>query len=220
MENTLLSKHFAQRMTPKCQEAYERIKAELLTGRLKPGNRLKAENIAEEAMLSVTPVREALIHLSAEHYVTAIPKQGFFVSDISEERLEPTLRFLTRLLVGLQCATPVAWSDPEQAAPGHITVQGFEQALRDSVSAVENSELDRVLSNLIERTHMIRTVWLSRDIGQRHARAVLAALEGNDVSFRQRRLQQYFDAQFSAIADILLELAMKSMTQGAVQPRV
>lgn len=56
--------------------ATELIREAILDGRLSPGQRLKEEELARELGISRTPVREALLMLSAEGLVDATPNRG------------------------------------------------------------------------------------------------------------------------------------------------
>jgi DNA-binding GntR family transcriptional regulator len=64
---------------------YERIKAEILTNRLRPGVKLTHQGIAELLSVSRTPVREALERLLQEGYVFRLPRRGFFVAETSDD---------------------------------------------------------------------------------------------------------------------------------------
>lgn len=56
--------------------ATELIRSAILEGRLKPGQRLKAGELAEELGISRTPIREALLVLQAEGAVSSSPNKG------------------------------------------------------------------------------------------------------------------------------------------------
>lgn len=55
----------------------------ILTGHLKPGDRLDERALAEQHNVSRTPVREALLQLSSIGLVTARPRQGYIVTPLS-----------------------------------------------------------------------------------------------------------------------------------------
>ncbi len=55
----------------------------ILTGNIKPGERISLPTIAKELELSVTPIREALTQLSETGIVTYIANRGFFVIELS-----------------------------------------------------------------------------------------------------------------------------------------
>ena len=54
----------------------------ILTGRIKPGERISLPTIAKELELSVTPIREALTQLSETGIITYIANRGFFVIEL------------------------------------------------------------------------------------------------------------------------------------------
>jgi DNA-binding GntR family transcriptional regulator len=64
--------------------AYAAIQQGILTGRLRPGDRLRERDIAAELGISRTPVREALRQLEADGFVQHRPNAGATVSDMSE----------------------------------------------------------------------------------------------------------------------------------------
>ena len=55
---------------------FNTIKDGILTGRLKPGERLLENQLAEELGVSRTPIREALRMLEIENLVDLIPRKG------------------------------------------------------------------------------------------------------------------------------------------------
>ena len=60
---------------PRGHVAYERIKSDIFDFRLLPGDRFSEPEIAERFGMSRTPVREALLRLEREGYVTVAPTQ-------------------------------------------------------------------------------------------------------------------------------------------------
>ena len=69
------------------QDAYERLRADLLACRLRPGARLKINELCEALRVSLSAVREALSRLTSEGLVVAEPQRGFRVAPISAEEL-------------------------------------------------------------------------------------------------------------------------------------
>jgi len=63
--------------------AYERLRAELLSGRLQPGERLKITDLCEALSVSLSAVREALSRLTSEGLVIASPHRGFSAAPVS-----------------------------------------------------------------------------------------------------------------------------------------
>jgi DNA-binding GntR family transcriptional regulator len=65
--------------------AARELRDRVLTGRLRPGDRLDLDEITAEFGISRTPVREALLELSYEGLVTVTPRSGITVVGISPE---------------------------------------------------------------------------------------------------------------------------------------
>lgn len=68
--------------------AYRQLRADILSGRLRPGERLKFATLTRGYGVSVSVLREALAKLSAERLVVAAPQQGFRVTPLSAEDLQ------------------------------------------------------------------------------------------------------------------------------------
>lgn len=64
-------------------EAYEALRASIISLQRTPGQRLSEAELARELGVSRTPVREAIIQLRAEGLVEVAPQLGSFVSKIS-----------------------------------------------------------------------------------------------------------------------------------------
>jgi DNA-binding GntR family transcriptional regulator len=92
---------------------YKQLRADLLSGRLLPGAKLKISDVGETLSVNLSAVREALSRLSADGLVVAQPQRGFRVAPVSA----PELRDLTRarieidaLCMRLSVANPdIAW---------------------------------------------------------------------------------------------------------------
>lgn len=80
------------------QQAYERIRADVLSCRLAPGERLNIADLAKRLPASLGAVREALSRLTSEGLVEAEPQRGFRVTPLSDE----DLRDLTMLRIEIE----------------------------------------------------------------------------------------------------------------------
>lgn len=69
------------------QDAYEHLRADLLACRLRPGTRLKINELCQGLSVSLSAVREALARLTSEELVVAKPQRGFRVAPISADEL-------------------------------------------------------------------------------------------------------------------------------------
>ncbi|MCP4721676.1 MAG: GntR family transcriptional regulator [Desulfobacteraceae bacterium] len=70
---------------------YQRIRAEIITGKKKPGERLSIDILKNEFGTSVTPVRDALQMLSQEDLVTIKPRSGYYITLVSLKELNDML---------------------------------------------------------------------------------------------------------------------------------
>lgn len=77
--------------------AYRELRAAIVEGQYRPGQRLVEQRIAEECELSRTPVREALRQLHAEGLVQMEPNRGSVVRMISVDDLVDLYELRSRL---------------------------------------------------------------------------------------------------------------------------
>lgn len=69
------------------ETVYQHMRVRLVTGQLKPGEKLKISQISQEMNVSTGVLREALTRLSAENLVVALPQRGFRVAPMSAAEL-------------------------------------------------------------------------------------------------------------------------------------
>ena len=62
------------------EQVYEYLKNEMITGGLLPGSTINLNKIADQLGISKTPLRDALIHLEQEGFVTILPRRGVMVN--------------------------------------------------------------------------------------------------------------------------------------------
>ncbi|MFF5180614.1 GntR family transcriptional regulator [Micromonospora sp. NPDC000316] len=61
------------------------LRDRIMSGQLRPGERIRLEEIAQETGLSITPVREALLMLRAEDMVELQPRRGHVVAPLARQ---------------------------------------------------------------------------------------------------------------------------------------
>lgn len=66
---------------------FNTLRTSILTGELKPGERLMEIHLADKLGVSRTPIREAIRKLELEGLVTMIPRRGAEVAQITEKNL-------------------------------------------------------------------------------------------------------------------------------------
>jgi DNA-binding GntR family transcriptional regulator len=115
------------------QHAVESLRRLIVSGALRPGQRVNQEDVASRVGLSVAPVREALRGLEQEGQVTYRPRRGYFVTELNLADLGEIYE-LRRLLEGraVRHALPLLDEDAEQR---------IERAARDCVAAAEAGDV-------------------------------------------------------------------------------
>ncbi len=102
------------------QDAYERLRADLLACRLLPGTRLKITDLCQSLSVSLSAVREALARLTSEGLVVGEPQRGFCAAPISAAELRDLtsvrIRIETACLERAIAAGDVAWESHLVAA--------------------------------------------------------------------------------------------------------
>lgn len=150
---------------------FNTLRQAILTGELKPGERLMEIHLAERLGVSRTPIREAIRKLELEGLVTMIPRRGAEVAQITEKSMSDVLevrRALDALCVELACdriteeelaCLEQACSDFESAVKtGEIKVIAqADVKLHDIiVQATGNARLIQLVNNLSEQMYRYR----------------------------------------------------------------
>jgi DNA-binding GntR family transcriptional regulator len=73
--------------TSYAEVAVERLREDIVTGKLRPNQRLVETDIARQLMMSRTPVREALKLLEMQGYLSRLPGGGLIVTDHSPSQI-------------------------------------------------------------------------------------------------------------------------------------
>jgi len=87
------------------RKAEEYIAIDILTGNLRPGQRIVEQNLCEKFHMSRTPIREILSKLAAGGMIRLIPNRGAFVVGITERDVDDI--FYMKSLLYPQC---VKWA--------------------------------------------------------------------------------------------------------------
>ncbi len=121
--------------TSRVEDAYDRLKAEILSNRMPPGFQAPEPEIALKLGMSRTPVREALIRLEAEGLVRLIPRRGALVLPVRPEDMREIYEILTAL-------EPEAAATLAESEPGEGVLDPMERAVAEMEAALEADDLD------------------------------------------------------------------------------
>jgi DNA-binding GntR family transcriptional regulator len=113
--------------------ALEALRRAMVDGELRPGDRVRQEEISEGLGVSIAPVREALATLEQEGQVRYLPRRGYFVAELDLGDLREIYE-LRQLL-----ETRAAW----RALPllDEDAMERLEMAARDCVDAAAEGDV-------------------------------------------------------------------------------
>ncbi|MBQ7919592.1 MAG: GntR family transcriptional regulator [Lachnospiraceae bacterium] len=159
---------------------FNTLRQAILTGELKPGERLMEIHLANKLGVSRTPIREAIRKLELEGLVTMIPRRGAEVAQITEKSMSDVLevrRAVDALCVELACeriseeeleALKTACDNFEDAVnSGDVKkIAQADVALHDIiVRATGNQRLVQLVNTLSEQMYRYRFEYI-KDVSQ------------------------------------------------------
>jgi len=180
---------------------YEFVKSRIISLEYRPGEWLKAQEIAKQLSLSRTPVREALGRLEQEGLVKRNGKWGYLVGAISFKEVSDLFKIRESLesLAALECmasadeATLADLSQTLEAASGHLA-KGDEIRTRmlnrefqaKLARATGNKLLQQLLHTLNDRIwwvgslhHKTRPARVAESLSENHD--ILTAIKSGDA---------------------------------------
>lgn len=154
---------------------FETLRKAIVSGDIKPGERLMEVSLAEQMGVSRTPVREAIRRLEAEGLVTMIPRKGTHVSELSVKDIMDVLEVRTvldKLATDLAAKRiqPFQLRSLESVHKQYIACvekENMEGAIRKDVefhdiiyAASGNPRLVAVASSLREHIYRFRVIYM------------------------------------------------------------
>ncbi|HEU4599890.1 MAG TPA: GntR family transcriptional regulator [Solirubrobacterales bacterium] len=115
------------------QHALEALRRAMVDGELRPGDRVRQEEIAEGLGISIAPVREALATLEQEGQVRYLPRRGYSVAELDLDDLHEIYEL--RQLLETRAARRALPLFDEDA------LERLERAGRDCVDAASEGDV-------------------------------------------------------------------------------
>ncbi|MEM8540806.1 MAG: GntR family transcriptional regulator [Pseudomonadota bacterium] len=72
--------------------AYSRLRQDIISGTLKPGQKLKIEELRVQYDVGTSPIREALSLLTSDQFVERLDQRGFKVASVSVQEFDELLK--------------------------------------------------------------------------------------------------------------------------------
>ncbi|MCW5574962.1 MAG: GntR family transcriptional regulator [Burkholderiales bacterium] len=213
--------------------AYAKIKKRIFDFDLMPGDRLSESELAQQAGVSRTPLRQALQRLQHEGFVEAIPKVGWLIPPLSFEKFDELYDF--RVLIecfavrGL-CASAAdrpelqklakIWQVPvKERLQDPVVVGELDEAFhRRIVDSTANREMQRTYREITERMRIIRRLdFIKPDrvtaTYDEHGK-IIAAIQKRRADEAQRLLRTHIEQSKLEVRKITLDMLYQARSRG------
>lgn len=170
-------------------EVYLSIKEAILTGELTPGERLSIGRLLQEIGFSPTPIREALLKLEQEGFVSRLQRGGFIVSRFTKKDIEEIFEIRSLLeshAVGLAMnhiqTKDIKWLEKN--------IEESEQfILKNKLNKVStlNTEFHDYLNRLSKNDRLLFLINELRDRIYQYRSAILRVPEKAEISIDHHR---------------------------------
>lgn len=204
---------------------FDTLREAIITGELKPGERLMEVKLAEKMGVSRTPVREAIRMLELEGLVDMLPRKGAHVAELSVKDIMDVLEVRASMD---SLATKLAAeriTDEEIKELKQIQVQFVSYADKDNLQgtikkdvefheliyrASRNDRLLQIANNLREQVQRFRVIYLKdysspRNLIKEHE-DICAAISERDLDLAQRCAQIHINNQEKVIIKAIKNL--------------
>ena len=184
---------------PLGEVVYVALREAIIKNQFKSGERLMETELAEEMMVSRTPVREAVRKLQSEGYVVMLPRKGTYVSSLTIQDVNDVfeIRGALESMAAYQAAVranneeiaqirefieaeAVLYDSSDLARTMESDIQFHSMVYRAS----QNKKIENLINDLREQTQRLRSSTLSRPGRLRFAldehREILTAIEARD----------------------------------------
>jgi DNA-binding GntR family transcriptional regulator len=195
-------------------EVYSSIKEAILTGEMGPGERISIGRLLQEVGASPTPIREALLKLEQEGFVSRLPKGGFIVSRFTKKDIEEIFD-----IRGLLESYAVS------LAMGHVQkedIQWLEENIKESEQYIMKNKLNKAstlntefhdyLNQLSKNDRLLFLIKGLRDQIFQYRSAILRVPEKARISIEHHK--RMIDAIKRKDVDLLKKLVQEHIQVG------
>lgn len=194
------------------------LRQAILTGDLKPGERLMEIHLANKLGVSRTPIREAIRKLELEGLVVMVPRRGAQVAQITEKSMSDVLEVrlaLDELAVQLACGriseeqkqelkgACIAFEEAVNTRDAHVIAKQ-DVAFHDIIfQATGNARLTQMVNNLAEQMYRYRFEYIKderqHDMLIKEHRRIYESIVKNDVEAAKEAIRIHIENQEKSI---------------------
>ncbi|MCQ2513196.1 MAG: GntR family transcriptional regulator [Lachnospiraceae bacterium] len=205
---------------------FKTLREAIITGDLKPGERLMEIKLANELGVSRTPVREAIRKLELEGLVIMTARKGAEVAPINEKDLKEVLEIrksLESLACELACKNAasediVKMRDLNKAIEKAIKEENIEKITKQDVDfheaiylTTKNDRLVHMLHQLKEHIFRYRFEYIkdmkNKEMIVEEHKKIIAAIEQNNAKAACKEIERHIEVQEKYILNTLIKEA-------------
>jgi DNA-binding GntR family transcriptional regulator len=180
---------------PLAKIAHESLRDSILNGQLQPGEIYNEMALAKELGISRTPVREALLELSAQGLVTFLPRKGVMIKYYTRKDIVEI--FELRRVVELAAIEKVAKADPPKDLYKLKKSLDNQQKFAEKNDFTAFMKADRIFHatfcELTDNRHFVRIVENIRDLVH------FMGMQGLAIKGRARTVIEEHEIIFKAV---------------------
>ena len=165
---------------------YEYLYERINIGSLKPKEKVNENNLCKHLKVSRTPVREALIKLEEEGYVTRLPRRGFIVKEITLVKIKEIYSIIG-CLEGMAASFAIQNYNEKDMALMKQLVKKMDEAIHNK-RLQEYFKLQRKFHNVfVEASRNSELVNLVTSLKKRFMKKAYFAREGDEELYKVLR---------------------------------
>jgi DNA-binding GntR family transcriptional regulator len=197
---------------PLGEVVFEYLRNAILSGELKPGERLMEVTIADQLGVSRTPVREAIRKLEKENFVIMIPRKGAYVADLTKKDILEVLEIRKELEGFAASLAAERMNDTEREKLGRV-IEEFNDGMINMDKkrmldcdnefhslifyASKNQRLINIIFDLHDQFQRFRLVYFNEfnnfhEIQMSHSR-IFEALLLNDPKMARKEAEEHVE---------------------------
>lgn len=190
------------------EEVADHLRDAIISGALKPGERIDQDQISEQLGISRLPVREALIALHGEGLVRTLPRRGTYVERLTPDDIADHYQLFGHMagLAASRAAARASDEEIEQMRRLHAEMAGvsdpeeLERLNHDLHRVVNiaggsrrlNTLIDLLARSLPQHFYAMNPEWISEAHG--HHADIVAAIASRDPAKAQRAMEAHMIA--------------------------